>query len=44
MDKKIAIFGANGNIGHQAVEAFGKAGWQVRAVTRQGRLPIWQFR
>ena len=34
--KKIAIFGANGNIGHQAVAAFGEAGWRVRAVTREG--------
>ena len=35
--KKIAVFGANGNIGNQAVKAFGKAGWQVRAITRNGQ-------
>ena len=34
--KKIVIFGANGNIGREAVKAFSKAGWQVRAVTRDG--------
>ncbi len=35
--KKIAVFGANGNIGNQAVKAFRKAGWQVRAITRNGQ-------
>ena len=35
--KKIAVFGANGNIGYQAVKAFRKAGWQVRAITRNGQ-------
>ncbi len=33
---KIAIFGANGNFGFQAAKAFTKAGWQVRAITRDG--------
>jgi len=37
--KKIAVFGANGNIGSHAVQAFRKAGWQVRAITRNGQYP-----
>ncbi|MCP4184544.1 MAG: NmrA family NAD(P)-binding protein [Hyphomicrobiales bacterium] len=36
--KKIAVFGANGNIGNHAVRAFCKAGWQVRAITRNGQF------
>lgn len=35
--KRIAIFGANGNLGRQAVLAFRDAGWNVRAVTREGK-------
>ena len=35
--KKIAVFGANGNIGNQAVKAFHQSGWQVRAITRNGQ-------
>ncbi len=34
---KIAVLGANGRLGREAVEAFHEAGWQVRAVTRSGR-------
>ena len=34
--KTIAIFGANGNLGHHAVAAFAGAGWNVCAVTRDG--------
>ncbi len=34
--KKIAVFGANGNLGRMVVRAFNDAGWQVRAVTRNG--------
>ncbi|MCF6343083.1 MAG: sugar nucleotide-binding protein [Devosiaceae bacterium] len=34
--KKIAIFGANGRLGREAVKAFHEAGWKVRAVTRNG--------
>lgn len=35
--KRIAVFGANGNLGRQAVLAFRDAGWKVRAVTRDGK-------
>ena len=35
--KKIAIFGANGNLGRQVAAAFNADGWQVRAITRDGK-------
>ncbi len=35
--KKIAVIGANGNLGQFIVEAFTNARWQVRAVTRDGQ-------
>lgn len=35
--KRIAVFGANGNLGRQAVLVFKNAGWNVRAVTRDGK-------
>lgn len=34
--RTIAVLGANGRLGRQAVQAFHEAGWQVRAVTRDG--------
>lgn len=34
--KSIAILGANGRLSRQAVTAFHRAGWRVRAVTRAG--------
>ena len=37
MSKTIAILGANGRLGRCAAEAFSKAGWNVRAVTRSGQ-------
>ncbi|MCG6857859.1 MAG: NmrA family NAD(P)-binding protein [Salaquimonas sp.] len=33
---RIAVLGANGRLGREAVKAFHEAGWQVRAVTRKG--------
>lgn len=34
--KCIAVLGANGRLGRAAAEAFSRAGWRVRAVTRSG--------
>ena len=36
--KHIAILGANGRLGNEAVHAFYQAGYQVTAVTRNGRV------
>jgi len=37
IEKSVAVLGANGRLGHAAVEAFHAAGWRVRAVTRSGK-------
>jgi len=34
--KKIAVFGANGRLGHEVVKAFAGNGWLVHALTRKG--------
>ncbi len=36
--KKIAIFGANGRLGREAVKAFSKSGFEVIAITRNGKF------